>query len=247
MTIEEIEELCEELFCDRRIDAARLQAGGFSFDSNAGSYQKEIPILEGEFILSLRITALSNKEQEITRAVPQWQVVEADSRQPYEMVRVSTAAGAYVSQVRAAVATILQEVAEAYFYLSRQRGGQSQLLWQWIGEELASEPAFLWEKHPQFAVFRLENGKWFAISMEVEREKLGLAGSGRIAVINVKAKPEDIQNGITRNGFLPAYHMNKKHWISIILDGRLADEEIQTWIRTSYELVSGKKLRKEMD
>lgn len=238
MTATEIEELCEELFRDRRIEAARLQAGGFSF--NEGCYQKDIPLMEGEFILSLSLMAAPDGEQSFSRAVPDWQVLEADSRQPYELVRVNTAVGAYVSQVRTAVADALQQVAETYFYAADCRPAQSWRLWQWIGEELASEPAFLWEKYPQFAVFRLENGKWFAISMEIEREKLGLAGSGRIAVVNVKAKPEDIQNGITRNGFLPAYHMNKKHWISIILDGRLADEEIQTWIRTSYKLVRGR-------
>lgn len=38
----------------------------------------------------------------------------------------------------------------------------------------------------------------------------------------------------------PGYHMNKKHWNTIILDGSVPDKEILSWIDHSYELVKGK-------
>jgi predicted DNA-binding protein (MmcQ/YjbR family) len=38
----------------------------------------------------------------------------------------------------------------------------------------------------------------------------------------------------------PGYHMNKKHWNTIILDGTIPDKEIFSWIDHSYNLVSGK-------
>jgi predicted DNA-binding protein (MmcQ/YjbR family) len=38
----------------------------------------------------------------------------------------------------------------------------------------------------------------------------------------------------------PGYHMNKKHWNTVILDGSVPDKEIQSWIDHSYELITGK-------
>jgi predicted DNA-binding protein (MmcQ/YjbR family) len=38
----------------------------------------------------------------------------------------------------------------------------------------------------------------------------------------------------------PGYHMNKKHWNTVNLDGTIAEKEILGWIDHSYELVAGK-------
>ena len=39
----------------------------------------------------------------------------------------------------------------------------------------------------------------------------------------------------------PGYHMNKKHWNTVQLDGSVPDKEIFSWIDHSYEQVTGKK------
>jgi predicted DNA-binding protein (MmcQ/YjbR family) len=39
----------------------------------------------------------------------------------------------------------------------------------------------------------------------------------------------------------PGYHMNKKHWNTVVVDGSIPDKEIFSWIDNSYELVAGKK------
>lgn len=49
-----------------------------------------------------------------------------------------------------------------------------------------------------------------------------------------------------RNAFesvVPAYHMNKTHWNSIILDGSVTDKDIRRMIRESYDMTKGKKKR----
>lgn len=38
---------------------------------------------------------------------------------------------------------------------------------------------------------------------------------------------------------IPGYHMNKKHWNTVLADGSVADAEIRQWIDHSYALVSG--------
>ncbi len=40
---------------------------------------------------------------------------------------------------------------------------------------------------------------------------------------------------------IPGYHMNKKHWNTVLIDGSVADREIYFWIDHSYELISGKR------
>lgn len=39
----------------------------------------------------------------------------------------------------------------------------------------------------------------------------------------------------------PGYHMNKKHWNTILVDGSVSAKQLKEWIDWSYDLVSGKK------
>ena len=39
----------------------------------------------------------------------------------------------------------------------------------------------------------------------------------------------------------PGYHMNKKHWNTVLLDGTVPDKEVFSWIDHSYSLIVGKK------
>lgn len=43
------------------------------------------------------------------------------------------------------------------------------------------------------------------------------------------------------------YHLNKRHWNSVILDGTVADDEVQEWIEHSYDLVVAKLPRHRRD
>ncbi|MBO4548461.1 MAG: MmcQ/YjbR family DNA-binding protein [Abditibacteriota bacterium] len=56
--------------------------------------------------------------------------------------------------------------------------------------------------------------------------------------INVKCRPE--MAGFWREGFdgvMPAYHMNKKHWNTVILDGSVPEDAVKQMIEDSFELV----------
>ena len=61
-------------------------------------------------------------------------------------------------------------------------------------------------------------------------------GEGRIDIVDVKAKPEDIDRLILKNGFYRGYHMNKRHWLTIVLDGTVSLEEIAALLDRSYDL-----------
>jgi len=57
--------------------------------------------------------------------------------------------------------------------------------------------------------------------------------------INLKCDPEDgVQLREQYSSVLPGYHMNKKHWITVLMDGSIPDKLIQEWIEQSYQLVA---------
>ena len=113
----------------------------------------------------------------------------------------------------------------------------------YVKRRFGTVPEYLWKSAPNYAVLRNnKNKKWYAIIMDVPKEKLGMPGGGILWVMNVKCNPMMIGSFINRKGFLPAYHMNKEHWMSIIIDDKeVKIEEICGLIDMSYEIVSGLK------
>lgn len=81
-----------------------------------------------------------------------------------------------------------------------------------------------WADSSEFSVFRhLSNKKWFAIIMPVAADKFGLDHGGEVEVVNLKCEPFLIDAFLDGKSVFRAYHMNKTHWISVIIN--LAEEE----------------------
>ncbi|MFC0265015.1 MmcQ/YjbR family DNA-binding protein [Alloscardovia macacae] len=92
--------------------------------------------------------------------------------------------------------------------------------------------------HPQYAVIRHRGTRtWFGLLMRISEYTLGISDSeDEILVLNVKADPQDVDFLQSLPGFAPAYHMNKTHWVSVILDGTVPDAQVEELIATSYAL-----------
>mgnify|MGYP000064602727 FL=1 len=64
--------------------------------------------------------------------------------------------------------------------------------------------------------------------------------------INVKCNPEEaIELREHYFGVTPAFHMSKKHWNTIAVDGSISDNLIKGWIKDSYSLVVSKMTKKK--
>jgi predicted DNA-binding protein (MmcQ/YjbR family) len=60
--------------------------------------------------------------------------------------------------------------------------------------------------------------------------------------INLKCDPAlAIELRERYSSVIPGYHMNKKHWNTILADGSIPDKEILSWIDHSYSLIKNKK------
>lgn len=115
-----------------------------------------------------------------------------------------------------------------------------QEIFQWVKRQYGTEPDYPWQDIN--AVLRhKKNKKWYGLLMRVDRGRLGLSDEGEVDVLNVKCDPELIGSLRTQPGFLPAYHMNKTQWISILLDGTVPEKEIRNLIDMSYGLTEPKK------
>ena len=75
--------------------------------------------------------------------------------------------------------------------------------------------------------------------MTVEKSKLGLEGNDLVDIMDVKCDPEMISMIIQTYGFLPGYHMNKQHWITILLEGSVSEAKILDFLDMSYDLIDG--------
>ncbi|RAP50012.1 MAG: hypothetical protein BZ138_07030 [Methanosphaera sp. rholeuAM270] len=100
-------------------------------------------------------------------------------------------------------------------------------------------PETPWEQYPNHKTFKTNRrAKWYAIIMQVRRDRIyGGDDDELIWVMNVKASPDKISDLINNKHIFPAYHMNKKHWITIVLSASLDTELAKNLIDNSYELV----------
>lgn len=108
-----------------------------------------------------------------------------------------------------------------------------------IKSEYGDEPEYLFIDSDT-AVFRKgERKKWYAAIITVSKRRLGLLSDEVIPILDVKLNPNEIALITDGVSYFPGYHMNKKHWCTIPLDGTVDTDEICYRIGQSYELVKG--------
>ena len=117
--------------------------------------------------------------------------------------------------------------------------------------ELCSSSYFTLPDYPfdedfETAVFRhSDNRKWFALSMQVSRRKFGIDSDEVIDVVNLKLPTEMYGSFGAADGVYPAYHMNKLHWISVLLPDATEDI-IQFLVNVSSEATKDKRKHKKI-
>ena len=104
-----------------------------------------------------------------------------------------------------------------------------------------TEPDYPFDEDNITAVLRHgSNRKWFAIAMKVPRRKFGIDCDEVIDVVNLKLPPEMIGSFSPADGVYPAYHMNKLHWVSVLLPDA-ENETVDFLLAMSYDITNVKK------
>ena len=98
-----------------------------------------------------------------------------------------------------------------------------------------TSPDYPFDEDFETAVLRhTDNRKWYAIVMRVSRRKFGFDSDEVIDVVNLKLPTEMFGSFGAADGVYPAYHMNKLHWISVLLPDA-SDGIVQFLVNVSFE------------
>jgi len=108
-------------------------------------------------------------------------------------------------------------------------------------EMYGTMPEQLWMKYPLYSVLRrADNKKWYAVIMNVPWNKLGFDLEESVDILVIKCDEIARQKLLFEKGFLPAYHMNRKNWITVLLDGTVNQETVCRMLDESYAITLGK-------
>ena len=108
---------------------------------------------------------------------------------------------------------------------------------RYAAERFSAEAEYPWDD-VNFILRHRGNRKWFAVAMQVPYRKLGLDREGTADIADVKCSPLLMGAYRSQPGILPGYHMNKEHWLTILLDGSAADETVKELLELSYDLTA---------
>lgn len=217
--------ILERIFKYYKPNFAKLQKFGFVVSGDA--YLYDTAIMNGGFALNVKITADAINTK----------VIDLATGDPYSLFLVEGAVGGFVGAVRTDYETVMSDIAEKCFDKCIFKSDYAQKLIEYVSDTYGDELEFLWEKFSDNAVWRRkDNQKWYAVLLTVKQDKLGLLSDERVEIIDLRAAAEDIDNLVDNEKFFRGYHMNKKHWITMRLDGSVPLSEIQKMLDASYEL-----------
>lgn len=223
MTIE------EQVFYKKRLKIDQLLAYGFHLID--GAYHFETTFMNGAFRAMITVS----KKGEISG-----KVIDVLNDEEYAQLRIDSLTGAYVSQVRDEYRQLLADIAEKCAEDILFKSAQANRITEMIKEQFQVLPDFPWgqKQYQSYGTFRhVESRKWFALIMDVKRDVLLKDGDESIVdIINLKVDPAKSTRLLKTKGIFPAYHMNHKTWISVMLDENLSDQEIMELIADSFTL-----------
>ena len=162
------------------------------------------------------------------------EVYDLEFDEVYSLYSVDSAVGETVQNIREHVENLLRSI----LGLTDQSGKISSEVIDYC-YKYGGNHVNPFKKHLDILAFVNEKNKWYALLSDVEYNKLNKNTdiTTKVKILNVKYPTDNILDIIDNQNIFPAYHMNKKHWISIVLDKNIKLETIKELIDISYSLV----------
>ena len=211
---------------DKKIDLKRLKKFGFKLKDN--SYYYTTSLLKNQFEMCVKINVDNSIFTEI---------IDVETNEPYVLHLLEMKRSGYSEKVYRAYSEVLDKIKKECFEDEIFKIDYTKEVVDYVKNKYGDELEFLWEKSPKTAVVRRKNSnKWYAVILTISKRKFNLDSDELVEVINLHNSPEEIEKLIDNKKYFPAYHMNKKHWCTICLDGTVELKEIYKLIDISYEL-----------
>ena len=225
MTIE------EDIFKRAEINEKALAQYGFR--QSKGYWTLEIPFMNGDFKAVISVDDAGHISGN---------VYETATQDIFLPLRVESMDG-FVGEVRNAYKEILKDIKEKCCYENVFISAQANRFAEAIYKKYGDMPVFPWDDFSGGVFKNPDNGKWYAIVMNINVQKVDKKLTGNVEVVNIKLNPEKIQDLHKEKGFYPAYHMNKKNWISILLNDTVTDKIILDLLEESHNFTLIKRKR----
>ena len=117
---------------------------------------------------------------------------------------------------------------------------------RYVRERFDTVPDAPFADSPDSLVLRhAGGGRWYGMLAIVGRSRLGLMGDGMANILNVKCDPLIVDALCTQPGFVRAWHMNKTHWLTILLDDVADVEQVEWLISESHRLTGAARTNKK--
>ena len=211
---------------DKKIDFKKLEEFGFKLKDN--SYFYHTSLLKNQFKMSVKISLDNSIFTEI---------IDTETTEPYILHLLEIKRSGYSEKVYKAYSEVLEKIQKECFEDERFKANYTKEIIDYINNKYGDKLEFLWEKSPKNAVVRKKSTKkWYAAILTISKRKIGLNSYELVEIINLHNSQEEIEKLIDNKKYFPAYHMNKKHWCTICLDGTVELKEIYKLIDISYEL-----------
>lgn len=213
-------------FKDKTVNFEKLTE--FGFERIDGEYIYRTQILDGAFKMTVKIDENGGVKTEL---------FDTEVEEIYTLHLVAEAAGEFVGRVRAEHERVLSEICEKCFESGILGGQLTKKVVEYARNRYGGELEFLWERYPDAAIMRRrDNRKWYALFMTVSKKKLGLDSDEPAGIIDLRFDADKLPEKVDGIRYFPGYHMNKKHWITMLLDGSVPLEEILQYLDYSYEI-----------
>ena len=211
---------------NKKINFKKLKEFGFELIDN--SYYYHTSLLKNQFKMTVKINIDNSIFTEI---------IDTETNEPYVLHLLEIKRSGYSEKIYKAYSEILEKVKKVCFEDEIFKANYTKEIVAYVKNKYGDELEFLWEKSPKNAVVRRKSSnKWYAVILTIPKRKIGLESDEVIEVINLHNIPKEIEKLIDYKRYFPAYHMNKKHWCTICLDGTIELKEIYKLIDISYEL-----------
>lgn len=190
----------------------------YGFIKNKNDYFLSRPLNE-QFLMEITL----NRKKFIVR------VIDKDTLDEYMPFRISTINGAFVQRIRDLVDEEIDRIIKKCF---KDDKVLDELL-EYVLKKYNTVPDYPFSDDS--IVLRV-NGKWYALIMEIDKSRI-MDDRGKCLTMNLKIDKDKIPSIIDNKSIFKAYHMNKKYWITVLLDNTIDKNYLHSLVDESYSLV----------
>lgn len=215
----------DELFAGKALNIEKTLLFGFKKAESYFTYETDI--LDSQFRLQITISATGTVDTNL---------IETETGEPYILYKTN-AVGSFVGSTRTAIEEVLMEVADSCYDTEIFKFPQTQEIIRYVWEKYGNQLEFLWKTSPNNAVVRRKDtAKWYGAILTIPKNKLGIDSDEIVEIIDLRIQPDKMAELLSNDNYYPGWHMNKKSWYTIILDGSVSTEEVCMRIDESFLL-----------